>query len=490
MECQEPLEGGHGREAYALGLDARERHLKLLTDTIEAVNSTLDLEEVLTQVATKVADALRADACFVYLYDERSAELVLRATHGTRVEEMTQRPRMRSGEGITGSAAEERAPVMIAARANLDPRFKNFPNLPEDEYESILAVPILARGVRLEGALNIRTRLARDFTEDEIELLLAIAAQVAQSIEHAKLYEEAQRRVHELEALARISEAVSEALYLEESLEAIVKTTVDALAATGAALVLEDGAIAWPEGHADRYAIRQPLRWRGRQIGELVADRPVPFTQHDEVLLGSIAQQAAVALEHGRAVMRGVLAQEIHHRVKNNLQTVASLLRLQARDAENIDPRKALDDSVNRILAIAAVHEVLTEQRDEDVDLADLLGRLRAMLVQDVGAAGHKVTAELEPITLAGHRATALALVFSELLGNAFEHGGVHVQVSLHGQDGEVVLTIADDGPGIPAEPHKGTGLSIVRALVRDELGGTLELRGDEGTMAEVRFPA
>ena len=367
------------------------------TDTIEAVNSTLDLEEVLSLVATKVADALHADACFVYLYDERAGELVLRATHGTRVEEMTQRPRMRPGEGITGSAAESRAPVMIASQANLDPRFKNFPNLPEDEYESILAVPILARGERLEGALNVRTREPREFTEDEIDLLLAIAAQVAQSIEHAKLYEEAQRRVHELEALARISEAVSESLYLEESLEAIVKTTMDALSATGAALVLEDGAIAWPEGKADAHAIRQPLRWRGRQIGELVADRATPFTQDDRELLASIAQQAAVALEHGRAVMRGVLAQEIHHRVKNNLQTVASLLRLQARDAENVDPRKALEDSVNRILAIAAVHEVLTEQRDEDVDLAELLDRLRAMLVQGVGA-GREVTAELEPV--------------------------------------------------------------------------------------------
>jgi two-component sensor histidine kinase/putative methionine-R-sulfoxide reductase with GAF domain len=470
-------------------MDPRERHLKLLTDTIEAVNSTLDLEEVLTQVATKVADALHADACFVYLYDERAGELVLRATHGTRVEEMTQRPRMRPGEGITGSAAETREPVQIASRANLDPRFKNFPNLPEDEYESILAVPILARGERLEGALNIRTRLPREFTDDEVELLLAIAAQVAQSIEHAKLYEEAQRRVHELEALARISEAVSEALYLEESLEAIVKTTMDALSATGAALVLEDGAIAWPEGKADKHAIRQPLRWRGRQIGELVADRATPFTEPDRELLASIAQQAAVALEHGRAVMRGVLAQEIHHRVKNNLQTVASLLRLQAR-ADDVDPRKALEDSVNRILAIAAVHEVLTEQRDEDVDLAQLLGRLRAMLVQDVGAAGHEVTADLEPVMLAGQRATALALVFSELLGNAFEHGGVHVAIGLHGVDGHVVLEVVDDGMGIPAEA-KGTGLSIVRALVRDELGGTLELAGGEGgTRAEVRFPA
>ncbi|HEY4346351.1 MAG TPA: GAF domain-containing protein [Gaiellaceae bacterium] len=469
-------------------MDRRERHLRLLTDTIEAVNSTLDLEEVLSQVASKVADALHADACFVYLYDDRSGELVLRATHGTRVEEMTHRPKMRPGEGITGSAAESREPVMIAVGANLDPRFKNFPNLPEDEYESILAVPILARGERLEGALNLRTRSPRHYSEDEIDLLLAIAAQVAQSIEHAKLYEEAQRRVHELEALARISVAVSESLYLEESLEAIVKTTMDALEATGAALVLEDGAIAWPEGRSDKHAIRQPLRWRGRQIGELVADRATPFTEHDGELLGSIAQQAAVALEHGRAVMRGVLAQEIHHRVKNNLQTVASLLRLQARDVDNIDPRKALDDSVNRILAIAAVHEVLTEQREEDVDLAELLGRLRKMLVQSVGA-GREVIAELQPVLLAGPRATALALIFSELLGNAIEHGGPHVRVTLSGGEEEARLEIFDDGKGIPDVPRRGTGLSIVRALVRDELRGTLALRADNGTRAEVRFP-
>src|SRR5437764_14538352 len=144
--------------AYAVRrMDPRERHLRLLTETIEAVNSTLDLEEVLALVATKVADALGADACFVYLYDERAGELVLRATYGTRVDEMTRRPRMRPGEGITGVAAAERAPVMLPEKAHLDPRFKSFPNLPEDEYESILAVPVLARD-KLAGALKVRTR--------------------------------------------------------------------------------------------------------------------------------------------------------------------------------------------------------------------------------------------------------------------------------------------------------------------------------------------
>src|SRR4051795_475131 len=387
-------------------MDAPARHLRLLTETIAAVNSTLDLEEVLGLVARKVAEALEADACFVYLYDARADELVLRATHGTRVEEMTRRPKLRPGEGITGSAAAERTPIMIAAEAHLDQRFKSFSNLPEDEYESILAVPILARE-KLAGALNVRTRRPREFTDAEVELLVAIAAQVAQTIEHAQLYADAQRRVGELEALARISEAVSESLYLEESLEAIVQTTIEAVGATGAALVLEggqgakpameavggtgapllleDGKVAKPEGRAGEYAIRLPLRWKRRQIGELVCDRDKPFTEQEKALLASIAHHAAVALQHGRAVMRGVLAQEIHHRVKNNLQTVASLLRLQAR-TDGVDSRKALDDSVNRILAIAAVHEVLTERRDDDVALDELLDRLRAMLVQGLGA--------------------------------------------------------------------------------------------------------
>ena len=468
-------------------MDAPERHLRLLTETIAAVNSTLDLEEVLELVASKVAEALGADACFVYLYDEQADELVLRATHGTRVEEMTRRPKMRPGEGITGTAAAERAPVMIPSQAHLDPRFKPFPNLHEEEYESILAVPILARD-KLEGALNVRTRQPRPFSQAEIDLLLAIAAQVAQSIEHAKLYAQAQRRVEELEALARISEAVSESLYLEESLEAIVKTTMDAVSATGAALVLEDGKIAWPEGRAGEHAVRTPLRWKRRQIGELVADRDTPFTDEERQLLASIAHHAAVALEHGRAVMRGVLAQEIHHRVKNNLQTVASLLRLQARGRTEHRPaegarRLGQPDPRDRRRARGA-----DRAARRDVDLGELLERLRAMLVQ--GLAGDKrVEASLEPVSLAGNRATALALVFSELFQNALEHGG----------DGADRARAAERRRRARDRRRRWRdrrgaaridGLSIVEALVRDELGGTLSLEDDGGLRAEVVFPA
>ncbi|HEY3541627.1 MAG TPA: histidine kinase dimerization/phosphoacceptor domain -containing protein, partial [Gaiellaceae bacterium] len=238
------------------------------------------------------------------------------------------------------------------------------------------------------------------------------------------------------------------------------------------------------EGRAGKHAVRTPLRWKRRIIGELVADRDSPFSDDERALLEAIAHHAAVALEHGRAVMRGVLAQEIHHRVKNNLQTVASLLRLQS-GAADVDPREALEHSVNRILAIAAVHEVLTERHDEDVELAELIDRLRAMLVQGL-AAGRDVRASLEPVSLGGNRATALALVFSELLQNALEHGAGAVEIELARRDGDVVLAIADEGSGVNGAA-RGTGLSIVQALVRDELQGTFDL---SGSRAEVIFPS
>jgi two-component sensor histidine kinase len=110
------------------------------------------------------------------------------------------------------------------------------------------------------------------------------------------------------------------------------------------------------------------------------------------------------------------------------------------------------------------------------------------MLVQGL-VSGKEVTAALAPIPLAGQRATALALVFTELFQNALEHGGEHISIALMERNGDVVLTIADDGPGMKGD-GSGTGLSIVRALVRDELRGELALENASGLRAEVVFPA
>jgi len=172
--------------------------------------------------------------------------------------------------------------------------------------------------------------------------------------------------------------------------------------------------------------------------------------------------------------MRGIVAQEIHHRVKNNLQTVASLLRLRAAGAS--DPQRALADSVDRILSIAEVHDLATASREGDVDLADLVRRLAAMLGHGLGAA--PADAELQVVQVAGDVATPVALIFCELYANALEHGGGEVSVRLDEGPGGVEIEVRDQGPGLPPDfdPQRSLGLKIAHALAESDLGGKLTL--------------
>ncbi len=484
-------------------LDAAERaarHLGLLSETIGAVTSSLDLAEVTDAVAVAVARAFGTDACFVYAYDEPSHDLVLQAVHGTHVEATAGPPRMQVGEGLTGWAAATREPVAIAADAHLDPRFKEFPNLPERRFQSLLAVPILDRRERLAGAMNVRTVVPREYHPDEIALLETIARQVAQAIENARLYERSQRRVAELEALGSISQAVAESLYLEEALAHIAEAAERAAHAEVCALVIEgaeegeavtrrssasgpdDAALADLGARApvdEDGVLAVPLLWKTRRLGALVATTPGrrPFTPEERMLLRSVANQAAAAVESSRGVMRGIVAQEIHHRVKNNLQTVASLLRLRAAGS---DPARALAESVDRILSIAEVHDLLTASREGDVDLADLIRRVAAMLGHGLGAL--PAEQDLAHVEVPGDEATAVALVFSELYANALEHGGGDVSVRLRADGGRIELVVEDRGPGLPEgfDPERSLGLKIARALSADRLHGELVLEDAE----------
>ena len=467
-------------------VDDAARHLALLTRTIEVVNSSLDLQEVLEAIAHEVAAALETDACFVYLYDERADELVLRATHGTRVEETT-RAADAAGRGDHRRRCRRARADHDPASAHLDPRFKDFPNLPEDEYESILAVPILA-GDELEGALNVRTREPRAFTDAEIELL-------------------------DRDRLAGRA--------VDRAREALRPGAAPGARARGARADLRGGVgVALPRGVArgDRRRRRwsrstRPARRSCSRTGGSPGPRAAPArtrcgcrcagaaarsasssstaTRRSPTrtaqLLDAIAHQAAVALEHGRAVMRGVLAQEIHHRVKNNLQTVASLLRLQAR-ADDVDPRKALGDSVNRILAIAAVHEVLTEHREDDVDLAELIDRLRAMLVQGL-VAGKEVEARARAGLARGPaRDGARARLQRAARRTRSSTAATDVSIELRAAG---ATSCSRSPTTAPASTAPATARAVDRPGARARrAGGTLELGDRGGLRAEVRFPA
>ena len=191
---------------------------------------------------------------------------------------------------------------------------------------------------------------------------------------------------------------------------------------------------------------------------------------------------------------------EVHHRVKNNLQTIASLLRIQARRSDSDETRRALAEATERVGSMAVVHDLLAGSDEERVDFAAAAGTVVDMVAQ--GLVGHASGIDVAVVGTTGqvdaHTATSLALAVAELVHNAFEHGLAdrthgHVEVSMRRIPGELVLTVRDDGIGLPVGFDPATaanlGLEIVRTVVEDDLRGTLSFSGGRGTTVTVRVP-
>jgi two-component sensor histidine kinase len=193
---------------------------------------------------------------------------------------------------------------------------------------------------------------------------------------------------------------------------------------------------------------------------------------------------------------------EIHHRVKNNLQTVAALLRLQARRLRAPEARAALDEAVRRVGSIAVVHETLSHAPEEVVDFDDIADRV-AMMAGEVSAAEVRVIPKITGSfgQLSAAVATPLAMVLTELLQNALQHGFPHareqglLEVVAVREPERLTVTVADSGVGLPAgfdlDSATSLGLQIVRTLVVGELGGRLRIvpRPGGGTEAMVDLP-
>jgi hypothetical protein len=234
-----------------------------------------------------------------------------------------------------------------------------------------------------------------------------------------------------------------------------------------------------------------PLVVGGQRTGALVLVRDVTELRRREREL--LTKEATI--------------REIHHRVKNNLQTVAALLRLQARRLSAPEARAALQEAVRRVGSIAIVHETLSHAPEEIVDFDDIADRV-AMMAGEVSSPEVRVTPKITgqfgmlPATVA----TPLAMVLTELLQNALQHGFGTAARSTGADEGiiEVVaerapelltVTVTDSGAGLPPEfdleNTTSLGLQIVRTLVEGELGGRISLRprAGGGTIAVVDLP-
>jgi two-component sensor histidine kinase len=193
---------------------------------------------------------------------------------------------------------------------------------------------------------------------------------------------------------------------------------------------------------------------------------------------------------------------EIHHRVKNNLQTIASLLRLQGRRLGSPEARAALQESERRIRSIAVVHETLSRDASGTVRLDDIVRPLVRVVEETVSTPDLSIrfTVEGDAGEVPGEVATPLAVVLNELMQNAVDHAfprATHAEgsvvVRLTRLADELLVDVVDDGVGLPdafsLSDSKGLGLSIVHALVTTELGGSIEMRRDGGTRVSVRVP-
>ena len=198
-------------------------------------------------------------------------------------------------------------------------------------------------------------------------------------------------------------------------------------------------------------------------------------------------------------VTKDATIREIHHRVKNNLQTVSALLRLQSRRIDDPAAAAALDEAVRRIASIALVHETLSNSTENTVAFDEVLTSLVTHALELSPRMGQlSIERKGHLGSLESRIATPLSLVVTELMHNALEHGlhesGTRLTIELQRYSNEGLITISDDGVGLPEGFDLSTsanlGLQIVRTLIENELKGELKLESTtQGTQAKLRFP-
>lgn len=527
--------------------------ISALREISRAISAPSDLDTTLGLITRKTAEVMRMDSCSIYLLDAQGEYLVLKATTGLAAEAVGL-GRLRLGEGLTGWAAQTGQPA-ASANAPADPRFKYVPGTGENRFRSLLAVPLATAG-KTVGAINVQTRDRHEYTEDQIELLSIIADMASGALEKARLHDSMRRQIMELSTLAEVSETLTSPLYLEQILRLLVEMAARVFEAPLCTVMLLDGtelvlAATHPERehqqrprqtlragqgipglaaesgqpvassdlatdqrfHAYelpagpftphvRSALAVPLRVRDRTLGVVscYTDRQHEFTQTEVNLLQTLANQTALAIENAGLVVKSAMVREMHHRVKNNLQMIAMLLRLQIREGREVSGREVLTETINRILSIAAVHEILAAEGLRQVAVRAMLERVVQTVTQTMAPPGFALDARIEgdDFSLPSQQATSLALVVNELLQNAMEHafpgrpaGRVVITLS-EGRDA-IRVEVRDDGVGLPEGFSPGRsadlGLQIVRTLVQEDLKGQFSLTTAHGARAVITMP-
>ena len=392
-----------------------------------SLSAAWDLDTTLDLIARKTTEVMRVDSCTIYMLDPDGESLRLQASTGL-ARRSWGRATLKVGEGMTGYAMQSNHPV-FSADAQRDPHYKQVAETDEMGFQSLLAVP-LAIADQPIGAMNVQTVARHDFTSDEVEVLMLIGDLAASTLVRAQLYDKQARQIEELRTLAEISEAVTSPQYLHDVLDIVSEMAAQVMEAAVVVIYLLDDSKQFLERHTGplRPSIERrqifvdsagilgqvvthgkplyvpevglepaheeadlalekglisllavPLSVRDRVIGVLNCYTAVAhtFSSEQKTLLNTLANQTALAIENAQLVTNTAVVREMHHRIKNNLQTVAMLMQLQISEADRLNTRQVLETSIHRVRSIAAVHEVLSEKGFRLVDVKDVIRSYR-----------------------------------------------------------------------------------------------------------------
>lgn len=526
------------------------KELEAIRQITRSINATSDLRSILNGIVKTTTDVMGADSASIYLLDVSAQKLILKATTGLHVAAIDHGT-LKMGEGLTGWAAQNKH-VVAVRDAQSDPRFHLVPHTRERNFRSLMAVPLISQD-HVIGAMNVQTKNLYTWSEGDIEFVTLISDVVAGILERAVLEEQTERKVKELSAIAEVSKAVVAPVYLDETLRLVAEMGAKAVNARRCSLLLLDESVgafspravfdrradvqtepAWKinelpllnissldepvligdaynelDSHVSHWAVQTqlnsllcvPLIVRDKTIGvmNVWAEGTVDFTEAQVELCTTLANQIALAIENAHLIGNTAIIQEMHHRVKNNLQNVVMLLQLQIADGAKLTAKEVLHESINRIQSIAAVHDAMAHDGFRLVDVKDVISRVVRLVQSNMSRPDQsiKIRVEGDAFRLSSRAATALSLCVNELVQNAMEHAFVgcksgEIVVSLIDCGGSLEATVQDNGLGKRAgKLNEGSlGLNIVKTLVIEDLRGTFELkRSAKGSAAKITAP-
>lgn len=550
-----PENGAPHEERHPVGrLASQVLRLTALHHINRAATGSLELDTMLATVVQVVAEAVGSDACSVFLFDSHSDTLILKATRGLNPAAVG-RVVIRSDAGITGLAATTRQ-TQIAIDAHAHPAYFTFPIVGEEEFASQVSVPIVTRDQqRLVGVLNIQTLEWHEFGDDEVTFLETAATELAVAIENARLYSQTdaalRQRIHELNILQSVTRSMASTLKLSDLLPMIAEYAIELIDGDDAAIFNYDpatsrlglvstfssdssaAAFAFPEDvvrvvcetrtatetppdkshNDDRLVLCAPVMTSRGVQGALCVTAPNVRYQANErlSLLQSFADSAAMAVENAELYEEArvgfstasTLLQEMHHRVRNNLQTVAALLSMQARHAGYDEWTQPLQEAVARVQSIATIHDLLSGSDLTSTTIEAIARKVTDEASINVVPPSLALEFQVDPneVEIRSRQATIFALLLNEVLTNAIVHGmkgrqrgAIRIAATMDGVMTEI--HVDDDGIGLPDNfdlaAQTGLGLRIISTLATSDLKGAFDLmrRPEGGTRAIIRFPA